>query len=77
MKSSSIIHYSGSLSGESEPDMLQRLINEVPHVHKELMAHRVSSEVPKVNVLWLPIRVLRKIRLWYFLKSLDVAEVGV
>ena len=77
MKNSSIIHYSGSPSGDSEPAMLERLINEIPHVHKELMAHRVGSEAPRKNVIWFPLRVLRKIRLWYFLKSLDVSEAGV
>ncbi len=77
MKSSSIIHYSGSLSGESEPAMLERLFNEIPHVHKEVLEHRVSSEVPRLNILWVPLRVLRKIRLWYFLRSLDVAKIGV
>jgi hypothetical protein len=77
MKNSSIIHYSGSLSGESEPEMLKRLFNELPDVHKEVLEHREGSNVPKLKLMWVPLSLLRKLRLWYFLKTLNVAKVGV
>ena len=77
MSKSSVIHYSGSLAGESEPVMLQRLFCEVPHLHKEILEHRKSCEVTELSFLGGPLRVFRKLRLWYFLKTLNVAKIGL
>lgn len=76
MDGSSLIHYSKSFKGDSEPLIMRRLQAEVPHVYKEVVQHQSSFKFQEPSISWLPLRLYRKGRLLYFLKTLEKVEAG-